>query len=78
MNNLNQVISVEKSDGLPDQYITKTNTLGFNSRNLEFREYEFTADSLPAFTNFAIKIIMTGTNQAYAPRLKDLRIIALA
>ena len=78
LNNLNQIITNENSDGLPDKFIEKSNTLGFNSNFLEFREYEFTADQLPSFTNFAIKIVLTSTNQAYVPRLKDLRVIALA
>ena len=74
----NQIISSENSDGLSDKFIEKSNTLGFNSNFLEFREYEFTADPLPSFTDFSIKIVMTSTNQAYVPRLKDLRVIALA
>ncbi len=78
LNNLGQIINANKSNGLPDKFVEKTTTLGFNSNNLEYREFEFTSDNIPAFTNFAIKIVMTSTNQAYVPRLKDLRVIALA
>ena len=52
----------------------------------DFQEYTYTAgvtddglgDSLPEFIQFAIKIVMKGTNAAEPPRIKDLRAIALA
>ena len=44
----------------------------------EFSEYQFSVDNLDKFTGFAIKIVMDGTNEAFAPRFKDLRAIALA
>ena len=43
----------------------------------QYLEYEFTADNLDLFTGYTIKIVMSGTDQAYAPRIKDLRTIAL-
>lgn len=49
-----------------------------SSKENEFLEYQFTADNLDKFTAFSIKIVMSGTNEAYAPRFKDLRAIALA
>jgi hypothetical protein len=52
--------------------------IGFDSDILDFREYEFTIDNLPAFRYFGIKLIGTSSNQAYPPRFKDLRVIALA
>jgi hypothetical protein len=58
--------------------ISKTDVIGFDSDILDYREYEFTIDSLPAFRYFGIKLIGTSTNQAYPPRFKDLRVIALA
>ena len=45
--------------------------------NNEFKEYQFTADNLPEFTGFSIKIVMSGTNQAQPPRIKELRAIAV-
>ena len=52
----------------------------------DFREYIYTAGvtddgigvPLPEFNTFAIKIVMQGTNAAEPPRIRDLRIIALA
>jgi hypothetical protein len=45
---------------------------------LDFKENVFTADELPSFRVYRIKIVATGTNQAYPPRFKELRSIALA
>ena len=52
----------------------------------DFQEYEFTAGTkddgrgveLPEFVQFSVKIVLQGTNAAQPPRIKDLRIIALA
>jgi hypothetical protein len=52
----------------------------------DFRDYVYTAGvtddgigvPLPEFNTFAIKIVMQGTNAAEPPRIRDLRIIALA
>ena len=49
------------------------------SSSLEnFLEHEYTAEELPEFIAFAIKIKMNGTNSSQVPKLKDLRAIALA
>ena len=37
----------------------------------EFLEYQYTADDIGLFTGYTIKIIMSGTNQAYPPIIKD-------
>ena len=52
----------------------------------DFQEYVYTAgvtddgigDSLTEFIAFQIKIIMQGTNTSTPPRIKDLRVLALA
>ena len=44
----------------------------------QFLEYEFSIDNLGEFSGYSIKIIMTGTDQANAPIISDLRTIALA
>jgi len=43
----------------------------------QFLEYQFTADNLDLFTGYTIKIVMSGTNQAYPPRIKEFRTIAV-
>ena len=73
-----RVISQSLSDGTEDKKVTKTNVLGFTALDLEYKEYEFTTSNLPPFKYFSIKIIGSGTNQAFPPRLSDLRVIALA
>ena len=44
----------------------------------EFFDYLYSQENLPQFNGFMIKIIMTSTSQAYVPRIKELRAIALA
>tara|TARA_Y100001963_G_scaffold16306_1_gene20229 strand:- start:7554 stop:14672 length:7119 start_codon:yes stop_codon:yes gene_type:complete len=49
-----------------------------SSRDDEFKEYQFSVEGLDTFVGFSIKIVANGTNEAYAPRFKDLRVLALA
>jgi hypothetical protein len=65
------VIDRSKNSGLPDTKVSA-------SLNDEFVEYNFGASNLGDFIGYTIKIVMSGTNQAHAPRFKDLRSIALA
>ena len=48
------------------------------SSDNQFLEYEFSANDLGEFSGYSIKIIMSGTDQANAPIISDLRTIALA
>ena len=64
------VVDESKNDGRPDTLVTPSS---FNN----FKEYEFTADGLPEFVGYTIKIVMSGTNQARPPRLSELRTIAI-
>ena len=73
-----QVINPEDSEGLSDVYIPVSQNLGFAGENVNFVEYSFTADQLPSFRSYRIKLIMTSTNQVYVPRIGELRVIALA
>ena len=43
-----------------------------------FSDYEFTVNDAPAYDGFQLKIVLRNHNQPYIPRVKDLRIIALA
>lgn len=65
-------------DGTSDILVPKTDKISFDSREILFKDYEFTKDDLPSFKYFTIKIIGSSTNQSYPPRLRDLRVIALA
>ena len=73
-----QIISVSNSNGKSDSYIPQSSSLGFASPTLEFKEYKFTIKDLPSFNSYRIKIVLTSTNQAYPPRIRDLKVIALA
>jgi hypothetical protein len=80
-NNLDQrgqIINFEDSNGLSDKFISLSNSVGFTSPELEYKEYVFTADQLPQFRSYRIKLVMTSTNQVYVPRVRNLRVISLA
>lgn len=72
INSDGNVILIEESTGLPDDKVIPSRT------TTEFKEFTYTANPLPKFTKFQIKIDMTSTNQAIVPKIKDLRAIALA
>jgi len=65
-----RVIDSSKNSGRPDRIVLASNT------DNDYREYEFNAKNLPQFNAFQIKIVMTGTNYAYVPKIRDLRAIA--
>ena len=71
-------VDVGNSDGSSDVNVPKTDVLGFSQEELIYRDYEYTVDDLESFRYFSIKIVGSSTNQSYPPRLRDLRIIALA
>jgi hypothetical protein len=78
LNTKNEVINFADSDGRSDVFVTPTQSLGFEASDIQFKEYVFTIDKLPSFKSYRIKLILTSTNQVYVPRIKDLRVIALA
>jgi len=78
INSRGQIIDPANNNGDPDVFVGKTPTFGFDSGSIEFKEHTFSADQLPTFRSYRIKILLTGTNQTYVPRVKDLRVLALA
>jgi hypothetical protein len=64
------VVDSSLNNGKPDSFVS-------SSLNNQFKEYEFTANNLGLFNGYVIKIVMSGTNQAYPPRIKELRTIAV-
>ena len=79
-NNLNsrgQMIAQQNSDGLPDRTIIPSSQYGFGD-NASFKEFTFTADKLPTFRYYRIKLLLTSTSQVFVPKVKDLRVMALA
>ena len=73
-----QVIDSSQNDGSPDKFFTKSDTLALVESQVRYTDLEFTIDNLPSFKYFSVKLVGTSTNQAYPPRIKDFRSIALA
>ena len=75
----------EETRRLQDIGFTPFNSTGAEDTNVvdaeddaTFKEYKFSASDLSEFTSFQLKVVLTGTNSAIVPRIKDLRGIALA
>ena len=73
-----QIIDPAKNNGLPDKLTAKTDVIAYLPKEVVWNDYEYTIDNLPTFKYFSIKLIGTGTNQAQPPRVKNLRVIAIA
>ena len=56
----------------------KTDVIAYLPKEVVWNDYEYTIDNLPTFKYFSIKLIGTGTNQAQPPRVKNLRVVAIA
>jgi len=78
INERGEVIALDKSDGRPDTKVSPSSANGFVSEELQYKEYTFSINDLPAFKSFRIKLLGSSTNQAYVPRFKSLKVIALA
>ena len=72
------IIDFANNDGRSDAFIPPSKRLLFRSENLDFTEHSFTMNNIASFRSYRIKVVMTSTNQAYVPRIRDLRTIALA
>ena len=73
-----EIINEADNNGQSDKLVPKTNSYGFDSATLQFKEYTFTVDRLPTFRNYRVKLVMTSNSQVYVPRMRDLRVMALA
>ena len=65
-----KVVNPALSDGRPDVRVPA-------SEKGQYLEYEFTANDLEDFSGYRIKIVMSSTDQANYPIIKDLRTMAL-
>ena len=77
LNSRGQVINSANNNGQSDAFVPKTNQYGFGD-SVQFSDYTFTADDLPAFRYYRIKLLLISSDQCYVPRVKDLRVMALA
>ena len=70
LNNKEQVINPALNNGTPDRNISAAPG--------QFVEHEFTANNLPQFTAYQVKIECISTSSATPVRLRDFRVIALS
>jgi hypothetical protein len=73
-----QIIDPAKNSGLPDKALPKTDVIAYTPDQVVWNDYEFTIDNLATFRYFSIKLVGTGTNSSQPPRVRGLRVIALA
>ena len=66
-----RVIDPDKNSGRADAKVVANDDKGFS-------EYQFSVGDLEQFTAFAIKVVMSTTNEATPVKLRDFRAIALA
>ena len=69
------VVDQSQNDGRSDTIVTPSS--GVRATPDQFKEYQYTAENLPEFVGFTIKIVMSGTSQARTPRITELRAIAV-
>jgi len=77
LNSRGKIVNPADNNGQSDSFVPKTNQYGFGSA-VSFSDYTFTADDLPSFRYYRIKILLVSSDQVYVPRVKDLRVMALA
>jgi hypothetical protein len=73
-----QVINSQVNNGESDKFVSKTQISGLDPEETQYKEYVFTADGLPDFRIYRIKLLLTSTSQVYVPKMKELRVISLA
>lgn len=73
-----EVININNSDGTPDEFVSNNDLFGDGNTVNYFKDYEFSIDNLASFRYFSIKIVVSSNIQVYPPKLRDLRVIALA
>ena len=65
-----RVVDAALNDGRPDVRVPA-------SEKGQYLEYEFTANNLPDFSGYRIKVVMSSSDQANYPIIRDLRTLAL-
>lgn len=71
------------NDGIPNNIVNPSLNSGRSDVRVpislrdEFREYQWTIDNLQPFTNYAIKMLFSSTNQADVPRMRDIRVLTV-
>ena len=68
---------MDKSSGRTDKFAPAAQE-GFKGNEIAFRELTWSANNLPSFKSYRIKLLLTSNNQTYPPRISELRVITLA
>ena len=77
LNEQRNIVDSSQNNGHSDVRTPKDD-LGLVTEQCKFREYTFTIKDLPSFKAYRIKLDFTSSNQAFVPRMKNLRVITLA
>ena len=77
VNDQGKIIALDKSSGRTDKFAPAAQE-GFKGNEIAFRELTWTANNLPSFKSYRIKLLLTSNNQTYPPRISELRVITLA
>lgn len=64
------VKNINDNDGTSDTFV------GPSTTEDDFRAYEYNVKNLPQFNGFQIKVLMSGTNSSFVPKIRDFRAIS--
>jgi phosphatidylethanolamine-binding protein (PEBP) family uncharacterized protein len=73
-----EIINLNNNDGTSDIIIQPSLNFAYESEGCSFAQYEFTANKLQSFRDYRIKLVFRSSNQAFVPRVKSFKSIALA
>jgi len=62
--------NINDNDGTSDTFV------GASTTEDDFRSYEYNIKNLPQFSGFQIKVLMTGSNSSFVPKIRDFRAIS--
>ena len=56
---------------------TSENTIsGIVEKQSSYQDLKYSVSKLPEYSSFAIKIVMTGVDPSYVPKIQDIRAVA--
>ena len=66
-------------NGEPDVFeiASSENTIsGVVERQSSYQDLKYSVSDLPEYSSFAVKIVMTGDDPSYVPKIQDIRAVA--
>ena len=67
------------TSGEPDVFdiATSENTIsGIVEKQSSYQDLKYSVSKLPEYSSFAIKIVMSGVDPSYVPKVQDIRAVA--